>query len=29
MKTTKVTPETYIRAESDRPFGMIIQLAAA
>ena len=27
MKTTKVTPETYIRAESDRQFGVIAKMA--
>ena len=27
MKTTKVTPETYIRAESDRQFGVVAQMA--
>jgi hypothetical protein len=27
MKTTKVSPETYIRAESDRQFGVIAKMA--
>jgi hypothetical protein len=27
MKTTQVTPETYIRAESDRQFGVIAKMA--
>jgi len=27
MKTTKVTPESYIRAESDRQFGVIAKMA--
>lgn len=27
MKTTRVTPETYIRAESDRQFGVIAKMA--
>ena len=27
MKTTKVTPETYIRAESDRQFGVVAKMA--
>jgi hypothetical protein len=27
MKTTKVTPETYIRAESDRQFGVVVKMA--
>jgi hypothetical protein len=27
MKTTQVTPETYIRAESDRQFGVVAKMA--
>jgi hypothetical protein len=27
MKMTKVTPETYIRAESDRQFGVMAKMA--